>query len=345
MPQVTKKNHFVPQFYLKNWESSTDKIYVYNRLVEHKNVPFWTEKSISGTAYQAHLYTRIIGEQESDETEKWLNDEFEFPAAPAIQKAVEGIRLTRDEWSKIIDFFAAQDVRSPKRLLQNMDSWKEKMPELLDKVLKESLEELERRAKNKTETINIPKQDIDFPVRVEKEYKEGEKYGHLQIKTVVGREFWISSMKSTLKGDVASVLHNHKWTIIRPAEGVFWPTSDNPAIKLNYYRDGTYDLKGGWGREGGELMLPLSPEYLLYTQIGNRHPPQKNKRVSIELTNKIRILILGNSFRAIFSHIKDQEIPNLIPRTEDAKLYRDQKEQWGAFHEEHSQAEKELEKP
>ena len=340
MAQLSKKNHFVPQFYLKNWQSSLEKIWVYRRLVEHENVPFWSEKNIRGIAYQKHLYTQIKSDEESDNFEKWLNDEYEIPAREAIQKVVKGGRLNPNDWKNIVSFFALQSIRSTKSFLKGMNRWGVIMPEILEKLSKELPKKLEQLTESEIKDMKISRPNIDFPLHISKEVREGEKHGNLKIDTVVGRSFWLSNMKSSL--DKSHILHNHRWTIIRPAIGMYWPTSDNPAIMLNYGKEGNYDFESNWGVQGGELLLPLSPEHLLYTKIGDRRPPQRNTRASADITKKIRKFILENSFRLIFSHVEDFEIHNLIPRRVDARRYRNEEEQWSSFHEQHSQAEREI---
>ncbi len=37
--------------------------------------------------------------------------------------------------------------------------------------------------------------------------------------------------------------------------------SDNPVIKLNYLNQNEYDLKGGWGKEKGNIIFPIGPDH------------------------------------------------------------------------------------
>ena len=46
MKDITHRNHYVPQFYLKNWSNDGNKLWVYSLLVPHVKVPYWKEKSI-----------------------------------------------------------------------------------------------------------------------------------------------------------------------------------------------------------------------------------------------------------------------------------------------------------
>ena len=71
--QVTHDNHYVPQFYLKNWSMDGKTVQVYSVLVSNKAVPLWEEKSISRIASLNDLYTRVEGEMPIDDFETTFN--------------------------------------------------------------------------------------------------------------------------------------------------------------------------------------------------------------------------------------------------------------------------------
>ena len=304
--------------------------------MQHENVSLWEEKSIRSVAYHSHLYTRKKLREETDEIEKWMNEEYETPAKEAIEKAVTNQKLSSDDWHKMIRFFALQDVRTPLSLLKHLDLFKKEISKILEEVVQKIPKTLEELSKEKTK-IEIPEADLNFPLRAETELKEGEEYGNLRVHTAVGRATWLHGIQHALF-NTAQVLHKHKWTIIRPAENMYWPTSDNPAVKLNYCNLEKYDLQGGWGKKKGNLLLSLSPQHLLFCQIGDR-PPRRNERVSVDRTKLFQKFILENSHRMIFSCIKDSEVPNLIPRKVDAKIFRYEKEQWNNWHIKQSESE------
>jgi hypothetical protein len=112
-------------------------------------------------------------------------------------------------------------------------------------------------------------------------------------------------------------------------------------VRLNYYRDGKYDFKGGWGNLGTEIFLPLDPRHLLYTKVGER-PPFRGSvmpRATAEMTRRI---IAEHAHRFIFAASAEADVPKLHPRTVDADLLRHENEQWHRWHEEQTAAEREL---
>lgn len=71
-------------------------------------------------------------------------------------------------------------------------------------------------------------------------------------------------MKNTIQ-----IFHKHNWQIVEVDDRVKLPTSDDPVVCLNYYEKNNYDFGGGWDTKGSEIIFPISPNKLIYTQVGN----------------------------------------------------------------------------
>lgn len=339
---ITTDNHYVPCEYLKRWALSDKRIYTYRLLVSHPKVPLWKPSSPRGVAYLSHLYTRIVAGCEIDDIEKWLNREFETPAEEALHKATSDARLTPEDWKHLIRFLAAQDVRTPARLIQDQQRWEKTLPHLIESTLQEGVQELELARKSGRP---IPQFDPHpyadhLPFRLTTEILPGQKFGTLTGEVLLGRSLWLFSLRQALTQTV-KVLLQHRWTILQAPKGMEWFTSDNPVIRLSYHAPDKYDFQGGWGSPSSELLLPLSPRHLLYTQIGKR-PPERGTLVSHSQAKMIRRFIAEHAYRMIFASHHDIEVPKLRPRTEDENLYRNEKEQWKKWHEEQVAAEQEL---
>jgi hypothetical protein len=143
-----RNNHFVSRGYLKRWALPDDRVWTYRILVSHAQVPLWKKRSIRGLAYHTHLYTRITAGGETDEIEKWLDREFETPAEEAIEKATSGARLTTEDWKRLVRFLAAQDVRTPARLVERLKHWEATLPGLIEDTLQKSVHTLESAKKS-----------------------------------------------------------------------------------------------------------------------------------------------------------------------------------------------------
>jgi hypothetical protein len=53
--QLKRDNHFVPQFYLKNWGDNKKCVWTYNLIVPNANYPKWKRLPIKGIAFQRYL--------------------------------------------------------------------------------------------------------------------------------------------------------------------------------------------------------------------------------------------------------------------------------------------------
>ena len=125
---LTRDNHFVPQFYLKNFATASGEVREYRTLVSHSSVPVWKPVNVAGTGYEKNLYTRILRGEETDDIEQWLNREFESPAKEPFQKVLADEELTRGDWEILVRFLASQIVRTPAFLIKNLPIWNQMAP-------------------------------------------------------------------------------------------------------------------------------------------------------------------------------------------------------------------------
>lgn len=339
--EFRRDNHYVPCLSLRRFAGSDGRLSTYRTLVSHGHIPFWQERSVKAVGYHSHLYTRIKGDDETDEIEKWLECEFESPAEEPLQKVTSDARLAPQDWRHLVRFLAAQDVRTPARFIENLPRWNADATRLLNSTVKGALQKLEA-AKRAGESITQPNVSNSeyLPFRATAEIKPDETTGQLKAEVVVGRGLWLFSIRHTLTKTL-NVLHEHQWTILKPPEGLSWFTSDKPVVRLNFRGVGDYDLKGGWGVSGGEILLPLGPRHLLYTQIGCR-PPRRGEVVSRGLAETIRRLLAENAYRMIFAQSRDEDVPALRPRVVNEKLFRHEQEGRRKWHEEQTAAERKL---
>ena len=149
---------------------------------------------------------------------------------------------------------------------------------------------------------------------------------------------WLFGIKHILTHTL-KVLLQHKWSILRAAHEVQWITTDDPVIRLNYYSKGSYNFGGGWGYKGSEILLPLSPKHMLYTQVGKKNLPPRIE-LSNEMSSELQIIIAEHSHRWIFANEPIKDIENIRPRIIDPISYKNEIKAWKHWHEEQSSAEK-----
>jgi len=230
---------------------------------------------IGSVAFHRDLYTVITNGQEDDNFERWIEAQFETPVRESLVKAVNDKKLTSRDWNRLALFLAAQDVRTPTNYFETTERWTKELPKLLENTLNNAVKTLEEHFR---EGKPLPKDTATpqffsqiFDISITPNVIPEKKMGEIRAEVVAGRKLWLESQRLLLT-KTSQVLLKHKWSIVEPASGMSWFTSDHPVLRLNYYKDGKYDLEGGWGREGGNLIMPLSPNHLLYTQIGSDAP-------------------------------------------------------------------------
>ena len=141
--QITHNNHYIPQFYLKNWSQDGKSIFVYNLLVSDHRIPYWSRKKIKSTAVWNDLYTRKEGEKEIDDFEKWFDRDFESPVKAVFDDLLKGHTLNKEKSKKISRFVGVQYLRTPARLNALMAKWYVEMPQLFNDVLQNISRQLE----------------------------------------------------------------------------------------------------------------------------------------------------------------------------------------------------------
>lgn len=339
---IKSDNHYVPELYFKGWASDR-KIWTYRLLASHNQVPVWKHHSIRSVAAHRHLYTYLTTQGLTDEFERWIDKEFESPAAPAIQKVLRNERLYPKDWHCLIKFLAAQDVRTPARLIESLRRQHEVLPALIDETLKD----LENKIKRAQETGNFtpgavaPNTGIGvgaISINVEKADDPGK--ARISIKTNVGRKLWLSGVKYALTYAIEH-LFKHRWTIVRAANGVIWPTSDNPVVRLNYADPRNYNLTGGWGSDGSEIFMPIGPCHLLYTRVGHKPPPRYDQ-FTLGVSSQIKRIIVENAHRMVFTSTIDPEVEHIRTRVVDAAKYEEERQQWMDWGENQRKAEAEF---
>jgi len=346
MDQITHDNHFVPQFYLKQWSDDGLRIWAYQILVSHEEVPEWSHRSISRVAYQRDLYTTHDNGEDIDDFEKWLEADFENPAQESIRKVLKDNPLSLRDWERLAMFLGAQDGRTPSNYLESTERWEKTLSKLLKSTLEESVRKLEQKENldgiNKSSEFENPLFEKVLDIQTVSGSESDSGQGYVRAEITAGRRLWLQSQRLRLTKTV-DVLKNHKWSIVHPARGFQWFTSDHPVVKLNHYSKGSYDLKGGWGNKGANIFMPISPRHLLFTEIGGDHPDRFT--LSSDQTREFQSFIAEGALRWIFAHEQLKIIKKLRPRYVNLEAFSQEADQWKNWDEHQTEAERPKKNP
>ncbi|WP_085833488.1 DUF4238 domain-containing protein [Clostridium merdae] len=338
MEQITHNNHYVPQLYLKNWGDFQNKVWQYRLLVPHKNFDVWKLKPVVSTASQNDLYTYFRSGKETDQFEKWFNQEVEIPVQDVLFKVINNIKLNSGDIQTITRFLASQYVRTPARLNRQLRFYNNVLPDLFESNIRNTLSELEENLRSGKPILQKQYEEIYnlVPAQIKISEQENGK-SLLNYNVLIGRGIWLFEIKHVVL-NTSKVLLNHHWEVIRASKGMHWCTSDDPVICSNFYEDNTYDFKGGWKRKGSEIIFPLSPYHILYTQVGdyNDHPSLQQNPIFSYYVQK---LIIDHAHRFVYSASPLQDIESCRGRLINAKLFNEEREIWKNWHQEQSVAE------
>lgn len=338
MQQLRVRNHYVPELYLKQWEHN-GRVPTYRLLVPHDNFPLWERLPLKSIAFRRHLYTALIGQEETDEIERWLDREFESPAQEAIYRVINEQRLTPDHWRHLVRFAVAQDVRTPARLKEFLNRQNKTLKPLMDKTLAQTLNNLEQRlAENRKVQINEIDGVGELPLKITIEKPLSGSW-KVQAEATIGRGMWLWNIKHLLTSTLKRI-PRQRWTVLHAPAGVSWPTSDNPLIRLNYQDPSNYDFGGGWGVTNTDILLPLSPKHLLHTSIGKRSW-MRGTVLETPMAQLLHKIIIQHADRYIFS-IDPCDVDTIQPRLVCAETYKQEEKAWQNWHRDQCEAEANL---
>ena len=335
-----RKNHYVPEFLLRQFSTPAREGFVseYRLLVEDHRLSEWDLRPVSRLARTSDLYTIVEGGEESDRVERWLDEEFESPAREAVDTAIANRVLTKEQWLKLIRMYAAQFLHTPAYFVRHKDQWASEMNRNLLDTRDRLLPQLSKLGDIKGDSLIIEGNDA-FPLRYTIRRHEGLRRS-LHIEHVTGRKYWMWAIQSGLRlnGQLAK-LERYKWTIVKAPAGIQFFLTDNPAVCVRRRPDGSQSLDSGWGTLQSKLMLPLSPNHLLFCQVGS---PMQDRYITAHAVwaQQLRADLADAAFRSFYCQIPDEALSRYRPRRIDRARFREEAAQWIAFGQEHSRAER-----
>jgi len=260
------KQHFIPEFFLKNFVSEENrgqkKYLLWSHRKKMKPVPSSTRK----LARKRHIYSthKKIGDKYEKAHEQLL-DKIESIAAPIITKIIITKDLStldlreRDDFAIFLVLLAERNpvaFSTTDALMRKLflSEYSEAISSTSDKKLLQIF--------NKTKSENKELANVSFE-EAKQWMREGPKEENLTLPFSHG----ISSMWQAAK-ECSKFMLMREWQLLssEKTEKCFC-LSDNPVIKIrDIPEEEVYEvMQGGWGRRDLEIALPLSPTLCFYT--------------------------------------------------------------------------------
>lgn len=334
---VAHRNHYIPQFYLKNWSLDGKTIQTYSILVSNANVPYWTQQPIKSSAVWNDFYTRMEGDTEIDDFEHWFDREFEAPAKPIFDKLLDGQRISEEESITLSHFVFSQYVRTPAAYLRLRAQSIQAFPAVIDKTISKLNMGIKEMQKGRlTPQFDGPISNSLFPMKVAIDKERSA----VEVKALIGRGSYLDSLRHLLTHTL-KVAERHDWQVLHAAENISFPTTDDPVICMNYRNEHDYDFKGSWGIRNCNILMPLSPRMILFTQIGERGP-YHNLDFSPQFSQLFRRMIIQHAHRYVYADRPQKGMLELNARVVSRDLYEQEKQSVAGWHIEQIQAEQNL---
>lgn len=315
------KNHFVSKCYLEMWENSNRNIQVYKKLITDKNEALWREKKSSQIGYLNNFYIVYDGEskddneQYSDKFEDIFNNTYENRLKKILKKIDDEKELENAEWTTIFKFISVQRFKTIDGFLRI----KEISSKKFEKTIKSAVNKINKEIRAGTSLTHSleNKSDLKLPIFIESRIVR-ERHLDLKIVYINGRSVWLNCLDRLINSHY-KFLQKHTWSLVKAPLNKEWITSDNPVITLNYYNIDNYDFKGGLNSLNSNIIVPLSPKFLLFTQIGVKMPLVWG--ASIDFYELIIKLICENATVSIFCRNKNNLVNKYVDRNVDKSAH------------------------
>lgn len=338
MTGLARDNHYVPQSYMRRWAHTGRAIvWSYRTLVPRVAEPLWVSQSTQRIAVRRDLYTSVADGQESDRIETWLNREVETPATSTIEKLCSGDAITTEDRRHLARYIAALDCRSPVAYATHTRLLAEQLPGILNATIESAIDDIRDKLTRGEPLVQPPVEFRSHSIGVSMTPAEDDaERTNVNVSVVIGREQWLDSIENVVN-NVSRILDNHDWRVIRPHAGWRWVTSDKPVLRLNYFANGEYNFDGRYGDPGTEIVLPLSPEHMLYTHVG--HPIKRIDEFSLQQTVLLNRFVAESAYRWIIAREPVQNAVWSRPRVVDLRQYNFEESERIRYHEEQANAE------
>lgn len=316
--QTTHNNHYVPRVYLKRWSTNGNTIWDYRLLVHSEKEPIWKRSQIKRTAVWPNLYTQVENGKADDSIESYLDRNYEQPVANILCKISNNSELSEKDMDDLVNFLIVQFARTPSMMAKMNEVVRRKFPSVVEGAVTQV--EAELKASNRNCSFSSSDQGSaktePFP-KLPFETKIHPDEGTIEVTLTAGRQSFLSAMGDLLNGKVAHTLRNHCWRVLETPNEIKLPTSDNPVAVFGISEHGEIDFGPGVGVPNANIIMPLDPTHLLFTEVGATHEQLLCfNPMQYHIGLFIRTIVL-NASEHVYSLSRNDAIPAIRKREVD----------------------------
>lgn len=266
MKNRTKKQHFVPRFYLANFCDEDGYLWTHDsrRGEARRTTP-------ENTGFETNIYSpEMAGGERFDEIEKSLS-RIEDAAAPLIKRLLKFERLDESEKSDMALFIGAMFVRSPAQIRQIAIH----MGDMVGWVASRHAERDLNAKKAKGENTALEERALEYLLKQD------------ALKMSVDRRAGLMSFVQL--EPISRLIEDMTWSfeVSRDEELI---TSDNPAFWIAAEKAQRAQYGFGLGNKHAVIPFPLSPSIMLRIDHGNPNPWKRHilDKRRAKLANQMR---------------------------------------------------------
>jgi hypothetical protein len=287
---VSIRNHYLPQFYLKSFTDPEGKFWVY-----YKDRDEPVRQTPVNTGIEKHMYTIEREDGTIDDVvEKKMFAPLESEVSPIIKKLTESkYNLTDVDKENLSLFLAFMVTRVPR----SIEVIKEIGEALSTHTLKEFVKDEDEVKKAFEHLKGEGKLPKDFTLDdMNKMLRDSDKNYRIEMERKYATGM---SLFSTIA--IYKLLRKMNFCLCRAPSGEYFITSDFPVTSFLPFPDGTAIFGGGFGKTDVEICFPLSPEKCLF--LDNNHNNRfwaVHKSFVFEMNRRIA----WSAEKFILSHLK-----------------------------------------
>lgn len=333
---ITRDNHYVPQFYLKYWSNNGNTIHSYNGILRHESGRGWKTSPIKSTACLQDYYTDEIDGIDDDKVES-LFEKSENEARDVFEKIKKNRPLSDSEMSILVEYLIKQIARTPafyefSNSIITESKFNQLFQEIVDNLGSEDIgadaKQIAPDHGNSYLPLNLEMNKADRTITAE---------------TCTGRHAFLSSALSFPNGKIANLLRNADWKIIPCKESLL--TSDNPVVFLRYSQAENGWITGLRARSSHDLkavFFPVTPHHLLITLFGASKERVNTLVMTNDLCDFIQRGTVFNAQRYIYSNSANERVLLWRPQLVDKDIYDALETERKSWHESNLELEKDF---
>ncbi|HBB86922.1 MAG TPA: hypothetical protein DC047_04850 [Blastocatellia bacterium] len=298
------RDHYVPQFYLRNFQIPTKPghVYLYKRSVPPK------PQSIRQVAQDDNYYDINLDDPEVDKrgVDKLLQMS-ERSAAPVISKLITGslVDLSNEDFFHLTWFTSLLGSRTPavRETLASIQVGIENR-------------DFKRMLCDETEFAKLVQQYPEMtPDELEKS-RTAFLNGDLKLDFKRGgqTEDFLMSGQLQFAEILVDILEHRHWSLIETVSSRSFLTSDNPLINMP---SPGHPQGETWGVANGDILLPLSPKRALL--FVSRRLKDKVIEIHRDKMPEFQFYIITNCKSEVYSHVLSKDFQRKLDGTEEGK--------------------------